>query len=210
MNKSAGGAKKYYCEEYYKEGNSLQFDYYAEERQAIGRWGGIAAEKLGLTGTIAKKNFALLCDNQNPTTGKTLTGRNDKDRTVGYDFTFNASKSISLAYAFANEEDKKAILNAFQLSVRETMLEVEAGMQARVRGLGKNENRMTGNIAYGEFTHFTTRPIDDIPDPHLHSHCFVFNATYDEQDKKWKAGQFQQLKQDAPYYEAVFHSKLAD
>ena len=132
------------------------------------------------------------------------------DRTVGYDFTFNASKSVSLAYTFANEHDKKEILSAFQASVRETMQEIESGMQARVRSKGKNENIMTGNIAYGEFTHFTTRPIEGVPDPHLHSHCFVFNATFDSQDNKWKAGQFQQLKQDAPYYEAVFHSKLAD
>ncbi len=210
MNKSADDAKKYYCEAYYKEGLSAQHNYYSEGSIAIGRWGGKAAEQLGLTGDIAKKDFAALCDNINPLDGKTLTGRNDTDRTVGYDFTFNASKSVSLAYTFASDADKKEILSAFQASVRETMQEVESGMQARVRGKGKNENRMTGNIAYGEFTHFTTRPIEGVPDPHLHSHCFVFNATYDTQEKKWKAGQFQPLKQDAPYYEAVFHSKLAN
>lgn len=209
MNKSANGAKKYYCETYYKEGQSAQHDYYAEGSDAIGTWGGKAAEKLGLSGDIAKRDFASMCDNRNPLTAKTLTGRNDTDRTVGYDFTFNASKSVSLAYALGNDENKQIILAAFQQSVRDTMREVENGMQARVRAKGRNENRLTGNIAYGAFTHFTTRPIDGVPDPHLHSHCFVFNATYDEQDKKWKAGQFQQLKQDAPYYEAVFHSKLA-
>ena len=210
MNKSAGGAKKYYCEAYYKEGRSAQMDYYSEKEQAIGRWGGLAAEQLGLTGDISKQDFAALCDNINPITGKSLTGRNDADRRVGYDFTFNASKSVSLAYAFANEADKKEILTAFQQSVRETMTEIESGMQARVRAGGKNENRITGNIAFGEFTHFTTRPIDGVPDPHLHSHCFVFNATYDGVENKWKAGEFQQVKQDAPYYEAVFHSKLAN
>lgn len=209
MSKSASGAKKYYCEQYYKEGQSVQHDYYSEGNEAIGMWGGQAAEKLGLVGEIARRDFASLCDNRNPLIGKTLTGRNDKDRTVGYDFTFNASKSVSLAYAFGGTEDKKAILSAFQQSVRETMTEIEREMQTRVRAKGKNENRLTGNIAYGAFTHFTTRPIDGVPDPHLHSHCFVFNATYDLQDKKWKAGQFQQIHQDAPYYEAVFHSKLA-
>lgn len=209
MNKSAGGAKKYYCELQYKEGHSAQLDYYAEKEQAIGTWGGKAAERLGLTGDIIKRDFAALCDNRNPLTSKTLTGRKDTDRTVGYDFTFNASKSVSLAYALGSEADKKIILDAFQRSVRETMTEIETGMQARVRKKGKNENRLTGNIAYGEFTHFTTRPIDGISDPHLHSHCFVFNATHDPQENKWKAGQFQQTKQDAPYYEAVFHSKLA-
>jgi len=209
MNKSAGGAKKYYSEEYYSEGQSNELNYYSEKDQAIGRWGGKAAEELGLAGDILKKDFASLCDNINPVTGKTLTGRNDVDRRVGYDFTFNASKSVSLAYSFGNDEDKKEILTAFQSSVRETVSEIETGMQARVRDKGKNENRETGNIAYGEFTHFTTRPIDGVPDPHLHSHCFIFNATYDKKDKKWKAGEFGQIKQDAAYYEAVFHSKLA-
>ncbi|MBE2288948.1 MAG: relaxase domain-containing protein [Chitinophagaceae bacterium] len=209
QNRSASGAKKYYCEAYYKEGQSAQHNYYSDHDQGIGRWGGNAAATLGLTGDITKRDFAQLCDNINPLTGKTLTGRNDKDRTVGYDFTFNASKSVSLAYALGDESDKRTILNLFQQSVRETMADIETGMQARVRAKGKNENRLTGNIAYGEFTHFTTRPIDGVPDPHLHSHCFVFNATHDDREKKWKAGQFQQIKQDAPYYEAVFHSRLA-
>jgi conjugative relaxase-like TrwC/TraI family protein len=209
MNKSASGAKKYYCEQYYKEGRPTPLEYYREDDQEIGRWGGKAAESLGLNGSITKKEFAQLCDNINPLSGKTLTGRNDTDRTVGYDFTFNASKSVSLAYAFAGDRNKKIILNAFQSAVRDTMTEIETGMQARVRAKQKNENRITGNLAYGEFTHFTTRPIDGVPDPHLHSHCFVFNATFDGEDGQWKAGQFRQIKQDAPYYEAIFQAKLA-
>lgn len=210
MSKSADGAKKYYCEAYYNEGLAAQHNYYSEHDEAIGRWGGAAAAKLGLVGDIMKQDFAKLCDNINPATGRALTQRNDSDRTVGYDFTFNASKSVSLAYAFGSDSDKQEILAAFQRAVRDTMTEVENDMQARVRAKGKNENRITSNIAYGAFTHFTTRPIDGIPDPHLHSHCFVFNATYDQEEQKWKAGQFKQLKQDAPYYEALFHSNLAN
>lgn len=210
MNKSASGAKKYYSEEYYKEGKDANLSYYSEKNQAIGKWGGTAAERLGLTGDISKEDFAALCDNINPEAGSPLTTRNDKDRRVGYDFTFNASKSVSLAYSFGNDKDKQEIITAFRDTVSDTMKEIETGMQARVRTKGQNENRETGNIAYGEFIHFTTRPIDGVPDPHLHSHCFVFNATYDEQEKKWKAGQFGQIKQDAPYYEACFHSQLAN
>jgi len=209
MSKSASGAKKYYCEQYYKEGQSAQLHYYTGEEQRIGRWGGKAASMLGLKGDINKQDFARLCDNIHPLTHKTLTGRNDTDRTVGYDFTFNASKSVSIAYALGDDTGKRLILDAFQQAVHAAMSEIEAGMQARVRARGKNENRLTGNVAYGAFTHFTTRPIDGVADPHLHSHCFVFNATYDDREKKWKAGQFRQIKQDAPYYEAVFHSSLA-
>ena len=209
VNKSASAAKKYYSESYYSEGKTAQ-DYYSEKDQAIGIWHGKAAEQLGLTGDINKGDFASLCDNQIPGTTEQLTERNNKERRVGYDFTFNASKSVSLAYTFANEEDKKAILDAFQQSVTKAMSEVENGVQARVRKSGSNQNRETGNIAYGEFVHFTSRPVDGIPDPHLHAHCFVLNATYDDTEQKWKAGEFGQVKKDAPYYEALFHSSLAD
>src|SRR5690606_14217636 len=155
MNKSAAGAKKYYSEEYYQEGKKLQHDYYSEKEQAIGKWGGKGAELLGLNGDIRKEDFADLCDNKIPGTNNKLTVRNEAGRRVGYDFTFNASKSVSLAYTFGNDEEKKAILNAFRGSVKETMEEIEKGMQTRVRGRGRNENRETGNLVYGEFVHYT-------------------------------------------------------
>jgi len=208
-NKSASGAKKYYSEVYYSEGQSKQ-NYYSEKDQAIGIWGGKSAEKLGLAGEVNKNDFASLCDNQMPDTDEKLTERNNLERRVGYDFTFNASKSVSLAYTFGTDEDRKQLLQAFHESVNETMSEVETGMQTRVRKNGQNENRETGNIIYGEFIHFTSRPVDNVPDPHLHAHCFVFNATYDENEQQWKAGEFGQVKKDAPYYESVFHYCLAN
>lgn len=89
------------------------------------------------------------------------------------------------------------------------MQDLEKDMQARVRSGGKNENRTTGNMLWGEFVHFTARPVGGVPDPHLHAHCFTFNATFDESENKIKAGQFGALKRDASYYEAGFHSRLA-
>ncbi len=48
-----------------------------------------------------------------------------------------------------------------------------------------------------------------MPDPHLHAHCFVFNTTWDKKEAAWKAGEFADLKRDAPYFEAKFHSRMA-
>jgi conjugative relaxase-like TrwC/TraI family protein len=208
VSKSSSAAKKYYSEPYYSEGKSRD-NYYTEKDQVIGTWGGKGAEQLGLNQNIHKDDFASLCDNQFPNSDQKLTERNNTERRVGYDFTFNASKSVSLAYTFASDEDKNKILEAFRDSVKVTMSEIETGMQTRVRQNGQNENRETKNIVYGEFVHFTSRPIEGVPDPHLHSHCFIFNSTYDDQEKKWKAGQFGQINKDAPYYESVFHSTLA-
>src|SRR6185295_326055 len=70
------------------------------------------------------------------------------------------------------------------------------------------DDRTTGNMVWGEFVHFTARPVGGVPDPHLHAHCFVFNTTWDGKESRWKAGQFAGIKRDAPYFEAVFHSRL--
>ncbi len=182
-------------------------DYYAEGQEKVGRWGGEGAMLLGLEGDVSHREFNRLCDNRHPRTGEQLTARTRDDRTVGYDFTFSVPKSVSLRYALTGDE---TVLDAFRASVHETMHDMEAEMKTRVRKKGRNEERVTGNLAYAEFVHFTSRPVDGLPDPHLHSHCFVFNATYDAEEGEWKAGQFRDLKRDAPFWQAAFRARLAN
>src|SRR5690606_34565586 len=38
----------------------------------------------------------------------------------------------------------------------------------------------------------------------------VFNATWDDVEKEFKAGQFGDIKRDMPYYQARFHKMLSD
>jgi hypothetical protein len=38
----------------------------------------------------------------------------------------------------------------------------------------------------------------------------IFNATFDPLEERWKAGQFMNLKADAPFFEAAFNARLAD
>jgi TrwC relaxase len=95
---------------------------------------------------------------------------------------------------------------------RETMIDVEARMETRVRGADeagsqRHENRTTDNMVYAAFVHTVSRPIDGIPDPHYHIHGYVFNATFDRVEKRWKAGQFMNLKADAPFLEAAFNAE---
>jgi RecA/RadA recombinase len=100
-------------------------------------------------------------------------------------------------------------LDAFKTSVNQTMREIESETKTRVRKNVADENRTTGNMVWAEFVHFTARPVNGIPDPHLHAHCYTFNTTWDEAEKKWKAGQFRDLKGDAPYFEAAFHARFS-
>lgn len=183
-------------------------DYFLEGQELPGVWFGRGAERLGLVvgGQVEQKEFDRLCDNMHPLTGEQLTQRTLDNRRVGYDFTFNAPKSVSLAYELTND---KAILDDFRRAVRATMREIEADVKTRVRKQGSMADRPTGNLAWAEFVHFTSRPVDGVPDPSLHAHCFAFNATYDETESAWKAAQFGDVKRDGAYFEAVFHSHLA-
>jgi conjugative relaxase-like TrwC/TraI family protein len=181
-------------------------DYYSEGRETIGRWRGEGARLLGLDGTIKQSDWDALCDNRHPETGDSLTVRHKSDRTIGYDFNFHVPKSVSLLYATTKDE---RMIEAFRDAVDGTMHDMEEEMATRVRQGGKNENRRTSNMIWGEYVHLTSRPVDGVPDPLLHAHCYVFNTTFDQDEERWKAGQFRELKRDAPYFEAVFHSRFA-
>lgn len=203
------------AQSYYTQGLSRE-DYYINDQEIVGRWGGKGSERLGLLGTgeasVTKDGFFRLTENLHPMTGERLTLRKRLDRTIGYDMNFHAPKGVSLLHAIHGDD---RIVETFRAAVHQTMLEIEGDAATRVRKGGKQEDRTTGNLVWGEFVHLTARPVkaspDDHPesDPHLHAHCFVFNATYDEVEQAWKAGQFRHIKRDAPYYQAAFHSRLA-
>src|SRR6202050_2354442 len=199
--------KSYYTSSLkYEADPSKLGQYYGQEQEVIGEWQGKGSELLGLKGKVDQKSFETLCDNKRPGSCERLTPRTNDNRRVGYDFNFNCPKSVSVVHALTGDE---RILGAFRESVSETMRQIEGEMKTRVRVHDAQEDRKTGNMVWGEFTHFTARPVEGRPDPHLHSHCYTFNATHDAVEDKWKAGQFGDIKRDAPYYEAAFHARLS-
>lgn len=197
QNMSAAGAKSYF----------EKADYYAPGQQELkGVWRGKGAHRLELAGEIEQMDWESLCDNKNPLTGDKLTARQKSERRVGFDLNWHLPKSVSLLYGLTGDQ---RILNAFQKSVNETMCEIESEAKARVRKDGRNEDRITGEMIWGEHIHFTARPIDGVPDPHVHSHCFVMNQTYDPVENRWKALQIADIKRDAPLFEARFHARMS-
>lgn len=200
QSNSAEGAKRYFTEGLTRE------DYYAGDATERGMWGGKGARSLGLQGEVDRDAFVRLCDNQRPDGSGRLTERTKANRRVGYDINFHCPKSVSVLHSLT---DDPAILAAFERSVGNTMAMMEGEAKARVRVDGQAADRWTGNLVWATFVHTTSRPIDGLPDPHLHAHCFTFNATWDGEEKRWKAGQFGDLKRDAPFFESCFHSELA-
>lgn len=198
-SKNAAGAAKYFDE------GLQRADYFAAEEQAIGTWGGKAAERLGLSGEVQKEEFIALCHNQKPD-GSRLNPRHSNDRKVGYDFTFSVPKSVSVAYAITGNEK---IRMAFEQSVEATMQELETNMRTQ-SGQGKDKKHVTtGEMIWASFTHRTSRPVDGLPDPHLHRHCFALNTTWNESAGRFQAGEFGSIKQSASYYEAAFDARMA-
>src|ERR1700686_2582334 len=113
QQRSAFGAKSYFNEGLARE------DYYTRD-EILGRWYGKGADRLGLNGPETKDAFHALCDNQNPVSGQKLTCRTKDNRSVAYDFTFNAPKSLSVLYSLTKNQK---LLDALRDSVRDTMQE---------------------------------------------------------------------------------------
>lgn len=202
QSRASGHAKKYFSDALVKS------DYYVSDQELPGFWQGKLAERLGLSGDTTKETFFALCENRHPQTGENLTPRTKVDRRIGYDINFHCPKSVSILHAFSGDDH---ILSAFRESVTETMQAIEADAQARVRKGGAYADRNTGELAWAHFVHQTARPVEGaLPDPHLHSHCFVFNATWDDVEGRIKAGEFGEIKHDMPYYQSHFHKVLAD
>lgn len=199
---SAAGAKSYFS-------SALnQADYYINDQELKGRFQGKLAERLGLGLEAEKDDFFALCENIHPKTGESLTRLTKQNRTVGYDINFHCPKSVSIVHALSGNRE---IMDMFEQSVSDTMREIERDAMTRVRKGGKYADRKTGELVWSEFTHQTARPVEgNAPDPHLHAHCFTFNATWDKDEKCFKATQFRDIKRDMPYYQARFHKTLSD
>ena len=195
--RSAEGAKSYFAVS----------DYYLGDQEITGRWGGKGAVLLGLFGQVHKNAFDSLCDNLHPKTGQPLTAVTRENRRVGYDFTWSSPKSVSVVHALTGDE---RIVTAFRQSIQETMSDMEADMETRVRKGGQEHDRLTGNMVYAEFVHLTSRPVNGVPCPQLHAHMMVLNATYDAVESKWKAGQFGRIKESGYYWQAEQQARFAN
>lgn len=202
QSNSACHAKAYFAEALSKA------DYYLNDQELQGRMQGKLAERLGITGPVNKEVFHHLCDNINPTTGQSLTPNTRENRITGYDISFSCPKSLSIIHGLSNDG---YILTAFQESVRQTMQDIERDSKTRVRQKGVSDDRGTGELIWSEFVHQTARPLDgSLPDPQLHAHCFVHNATWDEAEQRIKAARFTDIKRDMPYYQEMFFKRLSD
>jgi hypothetical protein len=165
-------------------------DYYQEGQKVAGEWFGLGAQSLGLNGKIRETDFLALCENQNPQSSDCLTQRTnsvrDQDgattanRRIFYDFTFSPPKSVSLLTLVVGDQ---RIVGAHNRASQIALGEFESFAATRVRKSNSDGSRFTRNVIAGLFTHDTSRALD----PHLHTHCIVFNATFDPAERRWQS-----------------------
>lgn len=182
-------------------------------RATEGEWFGKGAEMLGLSGIADYQDFCNLCDNINPLTGERLKPLDRAEQRIALDLNFNAVKEVSIARELAGPGNlgDDDVQWAHRDAVTYALQFAEADMRTRVRVGGRDDTRQTGNMIAFLVTHRDTRVSgeDNLPDMSLHDHAVCFNATYDHEEDRFKAADMAEIKRNAPFYEAIYHNRLA-
>lgn len=164
---AAGRGPGYYLE-------LCNLNYYAEGGEPPPIYHGAAARELGLVGVEHdRKVIERLCAGYHPETGKALVRNAGKeDRYIGEDCTFSAPKTVSLAFAMADDQMRDAIRLKHLSAVKQALdfLEAEAGF-ARVGAQGQRLAKVP--LLFALFEHATSRAMD----PQLHTHALLINLT---------------------------------
>ncbi|MFY0689078.1 MAG: relaxase domain-containing protein [Cyclobacteriaceae bacterium] len=199
--------------QYYQQGLSLDDYYRSDQVDAV--YKGKLAERLGLAGAeVSDDNFSALLSGV--VSGEKLRVRDLEQARVGYDFTANCQKSISLVYSITHDP---AILEALQHANAQMMAEIEAYSQYQQNTETQRVYKYSGELVYSSYLHRATRPnlVKDsngksvlAPDPHLHVHNFVNAHTWNADKQRYQALELgDAVYRRLPYFEKVFHAHLA-
>ena len=165
-------------------------DYYTRHLTNYDRWHGKLAKRLMLSGELNKGEFEAFCQNM---------AEEERRKRIGFDATFSAPKSISLALA-ESDERREELIRIHQTAVERVLAEIEK-CHLRTRSNGKK--LAARNMACGEFVHFLNRnnELD------LHSHCVILNQT--DTDGKLLALDFDKLLEHQKMLGLIYRQELA-
>ena len=213
-----GGGKIWY---YDKLGRKDDHNYYAgEERNELepdGCFIGTGAERIGLDGkAVENKVFRNLMRGFDPT-GKEAWVQNagkfngtDRDRMPGWDITFSAPKSVSIAAALGGDETRRQIEEAHFEAIKETIKDLEKKCIVRSGKAGCIKEN--GGFIAAVFQHGTARQVDKNtpPDMQLHSHAVVVNTAITERLKKGAVNGLKLLEKGTHHeYGAAYRARLS-
>src|SRR6266536_998465 len=140
----------------YAQRHLQQSDYFDQNRTVEGQWHGRGAELLGLKGEVMSDDFEAIRQRHSADRMASNGAEQSKARSL-YDLTFSAPKSVSVMAIVGGDE---RLVAAHETAVREALEEAERYSATRVRLVGLNENRTTGNWVVAAYKHDTSRELD--------------------------------------------------
>jgi conjugative relaxase-like TrwC/TraI family protein len=213
---SAGQAETYYQQDY----NNKKENYYSERGEVNGNWSGRLAEEWGLKGEVTSEQYARLVAGQDPNTGEQLIrfvpsreavnnyGEEitTSEHRAGWDATFSAPKSVSLA-ALVGDDERVRI--AHRESVEKALEVFEGYLQAR--GGGNKPAITAGKMIAAQFEHTAARPDHETgyAAPQVHTHVVIMNLTKTEEGKI-RSVQPLELYRSQQYATAMYRTHLAE
>lgn len=186
--------------------NDQKDDYYSRDSGAA-VWQGDGARRLGAVGDVDPQRFHAMLRGefgQGIQAGKSV--RKDSKARAGIDLTFSAPKSITLQALVGGDE---RLLKAHDEAVAATLAYIERhAARGRQKERGKTHTEDTGNLIIAKFRHETARPTEDAPpDPALHTHAVIMNATQ-RTDGSWVSLSNEEIVKRRMLYDAVYNAQL--
>jgi len=152
-------------------------DYYSGEGEAEGYWLGDAAEDLGLQGKVDPDQLVSMLTGTNPASGEPFGLRHVEGGAVpGFDLTFSAPKSVSLAWALGGHPVAAEVKTAHAEAVRAGLDYLQGAACWTRRGAGGHLFLKGNGFLAAGYVHRSSRA----GDPQLHTHVLVANATFAE------------------------------
>lgn len=146
-----------------------QDDYYQAGSEPPGQWHGALSGALGLHGDVRPGQLRRLFEGYDPVSGRALASNAGESHKAGWDLTFSAPKSVSVAWAFSDLEMQQQIAAAHDAAVR-AGLDYLQGNAFSSRD--RDGARPLQGIIAACYQHSTSRE----QDPQLHTHCAVANV----------------------------------
>lgn len=170
-------------------------------------WGGKAAQDLGLQGNSGRDDFKdILNGKYKDTELRNSSQHKTGEERKSFDLVLSAPKSVSHAALVLGDE---RVIRAHDDAVKTAMDKAESTSQARVTKDGLRRKENTGKMLYAQAKHSTSRATPGhMPDPSLHTHNIIMNATKD-QDGNWKSLNSDQLFKSQAVILQTYKQELA-
>lgn len=177
-------------------------DYYLDASEPPGFWLGRGAAALGLSGEVVPEDFRALLQGRTPD-GRHVRNADSENRRAGWDLTWSAPKSVSVAWSQAEPETRAEIESCLVAAVSFGVGYLETvGVVSRV---GENGVvRDPARLVFAAFLHSTSRA----QQPQLHVHTVLPNLAL-RTDAKVGALEPRELYRHQMAAGALFRAQLA-